>query len=988
MSQNSLLKKALLEVKDLRSEVARWKAKANPAGDTIAIIGVGCRLPGGIRSPEELWSALSQGVDAVDTVPATRWPTCARDAVDIDSDRPLMAALVDDVAGFDPEFFGITPREAERMDPQQRMLLEVVWESIERSGQSIDALQESRTGVFIGCATSDFTQLQTKYLDPDDLGVHFITGCSPSFLAGRVSYTLGLHGPSMVVDTACSSSLTCVHLAMQSLRRRECSMALVGGVNLILLPETTVSLQKAKMLAPGGRCRTFDANADGYVRGEGCVVLAIKRLDDAVAANDEILAVIRGSAINHDGRSSGITVPNGKAQQAVIHDALRDADVEAKEVTYLEAHGTGTPLGDPIEVDAIGSVFAGARSRPLYLGSLKTNFGHLEGAAGILGLLKVALSVQKGQIPRHLHLQQINSGIDLSRVPVEIPKDTTMWPSDARRIAGISSFGASGTNAHVIVEAPPAPVPTVEAPSTESETFELLTLSARSEAELIEQCRNIGSYLANTSEPLARITHTLKDRRRFRYRAAFTAKDTSEASVQLDRFVGEGRPALRPAVSKYRQKTAFLFSGQGSQYPGMGAQLYKKEPIFRQSIDRSAEIVVKASGKDIRMALERFDGDDEALAQTDLAQPAIFALEYALAELLRHRGIIPDFVLGHSLGEYVAATVSGRLTLDSALTFVVKRGQLMQSLPSGGGMASVSLAVADVESELVDYPGLAVASDNGGAGVTVSGTLTDLERFRQCVHARQGRFKALSVSHAFHSPLMEPILAQLAALPLQSQTPSTPAVLISNVSGEQFDGRFDGSYVQDHARSPVQFARSIRTLLNAGVDAIVEIGPRPALLSLAKDCVSVDESQSIHWIPTLRAGREDDRQIWMCVGKLFEAGRSVNSDGGCGDVLRKAALPTYPFSRRRLWPRRFDEVKRASSSGRHGHGLLGRKISVSSGEILFESEFDLVRHAFLGDFELFGRAGLNIGVYLGLLLEAGRALSPSATMDIRRLVVH
>ncbi|MGA2217107.1 MAG: beta-ketoacyl synthase N-terminal-like domain-containing protein, partial [Terracidiphilus sp.] len=660
--------------------------------EPIAIIGVACRFPGEAMTPDEYWQLLRGGVDAITEVPSDRWNI--GDYYDPDPEAPgkmysRWGGFLNSIDRFDAAYFGISPREAAVLDPQQRMLLEVTVEALESAGEAPDPHKTSNGGVFVGIMNNnDFVSVKRTATDPSRLDAHDSTGQATSAAAGRLSYALGFQGPSMAVDTACSSSLVAIHLACQSLRSGECRIAVAGGVNVIIAPEITISFCKTRMLSPTGRCRTFDARADGYVRGEGCGMIVLKRLSDAIGDKDNILAIVRGSAVNQDGRSSSLTAPNGLAQQALVRQALKMARVSPSEVDYVEAHGTGTALGDPIELEALGAVLREGRDarHPFLVGSVKTNIGHLESAAGVAGLIKVILALQNEEIPPHLHLQEMNPHVSLAACKASVPTRLTPWPRGGkRRVAGISSFGFVGTNAHVVVEEAPGVVAGKKVGPRP--VHRLLALSARSPEGLKELMGRYSRLLSRRSIDMDDLCYTAnRGRVHHEVRAAITFSNSEVLRDKLSDLSGStaARLAASPASAA---KIGFLFTGQGSQYPHMGRKLFDVEPVFRGAFERCAEIMDPL----LQTPLISLIGHEspEILHRTKFAQPALFALEYAIYEQWRSWGVEPAMVMGHSLGEYTAAVAAQVLTLEQAAKLVVTRGRLMDSLQATGGSAAV-----------------------------------------------------------------------------------------------------------------------------------------------------------------------------------------------------------------------------------------------------------------------------------------------------------
>ncbi|HIK46480.1 MAG TPA: type I polyketide synthase, partial [Leptolyngbyaceae cyanobacterium M65_K2018_010] len=693
-------------------------------------------------------------------------------------------------------------------------------------------------------------------------------------------------------------------LACQSLRQRECRLALAGGVNLMLSPENTITFSRARMLAPDGRCKTFDAAADGYVRGEGCGLVVLKRLADAIADGDSILALIRGSAVNQDGPSGGLTVPNGPSQQAVIRQALANAGVDPAQVNYIEAHGTGTALGDPIEVGALGAVFGPTHREetPLWIGSAKTNIGHLEGAAGIAGLIKVVLALQHGEIPPHLHFQQPSPHIPWSQLPLRVPTQLTPWPTGERRLAGVSSFGFSGTNAHVVLEAAPV-LPNLAAEPGPQPSAQLFTLSAKSAAALDQF---VGLYRdglqAEPAVNLADLCFTANTgRTHFPYRLAWAATDLAHLLEQLQDQAETPNPVTPSPVPGHPPKLAFLFTGQGSQYPGMGRSLYETQPVFRDGLDRCAAIVQPYLERSLIDCLYQ----EDTLADWRrplVVQPLLFAVEYALATLWQSWGIQPDAVMGHSLGEYVAACVAGCLGLEESLTLLVERARLMEALVETGSMAAVFADPKTVAAAITQFAdSLSLAALNGPNHTVIAGRRQALEAILDQFQAQGIESKSLEVSHGFHSPLLEPMLDQFEdqAQGITVQTPKIP--LVSNLTGQFVTETqpLDAHYWRRHTREPVQFAQAIASLAQNGYALFLEVGPQPVLSGMGKHCLTKGTAT---WLPSLRRGQDPWLTLLTSLGQLYGQGFEINWSGlYAGQRPTKLSLPTYPFQRQRFW---------------------------------------------------------------------------------------
>ena len=859
----------------------------------IAIIGMGCRFPGA-NNPAEFWQLLRSGQDVISK--SDRWTGSG------------WGGFIDDVDQFDPQFFGITPREAQSIDPQQRLLLEVSWSALEDAAVANSDLAGSNTGVFIGISSSDYSQLRFHY--GADVDAYIGTGNAHSIAANRLSYLFDLKGPSMAVDTACSSSLVALHLASQSLKTGECDRAIAGGVNLMLSPELTQTFELAGMMAEDGRCKTFDQSADGYVRGEGCGVVILKRLADAQRDSDRILAVIKGSAINQDGRSNGLTAPNGLAQQSVMRQALANADILPSEVSYIESHGTGTSLGDPIEVNSLKAIL-GKRTGSCYLGSLKTNIGHLEAAAGIAGLIKTVLCLQHEAIPPNLHFKQLNPLIDLTDTNIAIPQQLESWQGIGR-YAGVSSFGFGGTNAHVIL-GDDGTVKQEEPASKQLQqrSLHLLTLSAKTAPALQDLVLSYQNYLEHNAETtLANICYTANTgRTHFDHRLAIAVDSQAQLKSKLAQFTAK-KPAKGIAYSSIQnqKQIAFLFTGQGSQYANMGYELYQTQPVFRTAINQCAEILSSYLDHSLLEVLfsehpSSFSPHPSSLLnKTVYTQPAIFALEYALAQMWLDWGIKPTALIGHSVGEYVAATIAGVFSLADALKMIAMRGKLMQSLAHEGDMFAVFADEATVESIIAPFAGqIAIAAINTAQSIVISGEKAVVAEVVSKLDSLGIRSKQLKVSHAFHSPLMTPILSEFKQV-AESVTYFPPqAQLISNVTGNLATSEIaTPDYWVNHIVAPVRFAAGLQTL-EQECNIFLEVGSKPILIGMGRSTVST-KSQANIWLPSLRPRKKDWQQILQSLSSLYVRGVNIAwQNVAQGLHPQKVILPTYPFQRQSYW---------------------------------------------------------------------------------------
>lgn len=916
------LQRAVLVAERLETRLNQLESAAC---EPIAIIGLGCRFPGQVHSPAAFWELLREGKDGITEVPGDRWNI--ESYYDPDPETPgkiysRSGGFVDPLQEFDADFFGISHREARSLDPQQRLLMEVGWETLEHAGIDPRQLKGTQTGVFMGVCSNDYSTHLINHIQAE-IDAYFGTGTAHSVVAGRLSYWLGLVGPSLVINTACSSSLVTVHLACQSLRNRECNLALAGGVNLIFSPEATLTFSQARMLSKDGRCKTFDVSANGYVRSEGCGIIALKRLSDALADQDRILSLVSGSAINQDGQSSGLTVPNGLAQQAVINQALKNASVSPCQVNYIEAHGTGTSLGDPIEMRALGEVFGANHSsdNPLIVGSVKTNIGHLEGAAGIAGIIKVVLQLQNQEIAPHLHFDQPSPYIDWEQLPIKVPTSRLSWSRGQQpRIAGVSSFGFSGTNAHVILQEPPI-VPTLPKTMVDRPAH-ILTLSAKTRGALEASVSRYLEHLAiHPDLNLEDICFTASvGRAHFNHRLAVVSASTSELREKLDGFF---RGEMLPGVYHKEQshvgappRIAFMFTGQGSQYIHMGRQLYETQPLFRKIIKICDEILQAETSQSLLQILYPDAGTNSPIHETAYSQPSLFALEYALAELWKSWGVVPDVVMGHSLGEYVAACIAGVFSLEDGLRLVSNRGRLMQSLPHGGGMLAVRTSRLILEPLLESYDSVSIAAVNGPESAVISGELSSLQTIEANLTSRGVKTQWLQVSHAFHSPLMEPMLSDFTEIASNVSYAKPEIPIVSNVTGRIADDAIaNAAYWVDHVRQPVQFADGIACLKAQECEIFLEIGPRPILAGMGRQCLP--EGTGV-WLPSLRP-EADWASMLGSLAQLYVAGEAVDWQGfDEGYARNKVVLPRYPFQRQRFWiesqDNGYQKVNNSSSS--------------------------------------------------------------------------
>ena len=875
--------------------------RVNQSGiqEPIAVIGMSARFPAAEDGAATLWEALIAGVDA--TAEIKRWdfdnyydPTPFTPGKSI----TRRAAMLSSIDRFDAALFGMNEHEARYADPSHRLALELCWEVLEHAGRAPLGLRDSATGMFLGFTnTAGNVVLRQRYAQPPEPLDN--TSSTPAMLAGRVAYFYGFRGPAFVVDTTCSSSLVAFHLACQSLRQRECDIAIAGGVCLLVVPDGFVSLSNLGALSPDGRCKTFDARANGYARGEGGGLFALRRLDDARRDGDRILAIVRGSAINHDGRSTSLTAPNGKAQSAVLRDALRVANIPAAAVSYVEAHGTGTVLGDAIELHSIVDVYGDGRTadQPLVLGSIKTNIGHAEGAAGAAAVAKAILALQHQRIPANCHFDRINPAVDVTDTHVMVPTRAIDWqPIDGRRLAGVSSFGLSGTNAHVILEE--ADDVARSSASNDDRPEHLLTLSAKTPAALAGLAAKYVAFLRETTESALDICAAAARRRtHLEDRLAVIGRDRSALATKLAAHVA-GDPVTgvvrgRAAAGGDRRKLAFLFPGQGEQYVGMGAELAATCSPFRDAIERAARAFAPFLDRPLLEVLAGTHGE-QLIHDTRFTQPCLFAVEYALASTWLAWGVVPDVLIGHSLGELVAATIAEAMTLVDAARLVAFRAKLMAAVPTEGMMAAVFAPLVDVEAIVQRFGGeVSIAAINAPNSCVVSGRRKAVAEALALLRARGCKTKQLVVSQAFHSSQVDGILDELeiAATAIPFQPPRLP--VISNVDGKPIEA-FSGRYWREHARRAVRFADGVAAARASGVDVFVEVGPGSALATLTRLNLG-DDAATV--VPGLRRDLDAWPQLLEAVGHVYCAGVSIDWAQFEPGARPSADIPTYAFDR-------------------------------------------------------------------------------------------
>jgi acyl transferase domain-containing protein/NADPH:quinone reductase-like Zn-dependent oxidoreductase/SAM-dependent methyltransferase/acyl carrier protein len=951
--------------------------------EPIAIIGIGCRFPGDANDVASFWKLMSTGVDAITEIPEDRWS--------IEKNYHSLSGVpgktysrwggfIKGIDHFEPECFGISPREASYIDPQQRLLLEVAWEALEDGGQVIEQLAGTHTGVFVGISTIDYSQIQSSPYDFRSLSAHTATGGVMSIAANRISYCLNLRGPSVAVDTACSSALVATHLACQSIWDGECDLALAGGVNIILIVDNFIAFCAASMLSPDGRCKAFDASANGFVRGEGAGVVVLKPLSKALADGDPVYALIVGSAVNQDGRTSGLSAPSQSAQEAVLQEACRRAGIEPRQVHYVETHGTGTAIGDPIETNALGNVLSSGRPKGQHcvIGSVKTNIGHLEAAAGVAGLIKAALVLKHRTIPPNLHFLNPNPNIPFEDLQLRVPQSLEAWPDDSGPgVAGVNSFGFGGTNAHVLMmEYRRGPETPAAVTSQDATPALLLPLSARTPEALQKLAQSYQDFLGGDGDhsdmSVADLCYTAGVRRmHFDHRLSLVIHNREELLERLEAFLeGERRPGMVTGrrVPGHVPRLAFVFGGQGPQWWAMGRELLENEPVFRHTIE-ACDALLRQHADWSLLAELMADEASSRLQETAIAQPALFALQVALAALWKSWGVEPEAVVGHSVGEVAAAHIAGALPLEDAVRVIFHRGRCMDLASSKGKMLAVGLSMLEAEQAIQGYEDrVSVAAINSPSSATLSGDPQALKQISQTLDAKGVFCRFLRVNYAFHSPQMEPIqdelLVSLDGLDIQP----TVLPMISTVTGQPVeDGQCDNRYWWQNVRQSVRFAEAVDWLSERGCDVFVELSPHPILSGSVSECLQQRGRQGTA-LPSLRRQEEERATMLASLGALYTLGHPVDWRKLWPDGGRCMPLPGYPWQRQHYWHE--PEEMREARLGRHTHPLLERTIRAA--DPAWETVVDKRSLCYLEDHRVQEHAVFPAAAYVEMALGAAR----------------
>ena len=982
---------------------------ASLSQEPIAVVGIGCRFPGAANSPEQFWNLLCEGRDAITEIPPQRWNIdtfYAPEAGTPGKTNSRWGGFIDGLDEFDADFFRISPREAIGMDPQQRHLLEVSWEALEDAGQTLATLRGSSAGVFIGLSSLDYSFLEQGFVDLSRIDTYANTGGAMSIAANRISYIFDLRGPSVAVDTACSSSLVAVHMACESIWNGECSLALAGGANALIKVEPFIGFSQLHMLSGDGRCKAFDASGDGFVRAEGAGVIVLKPYSQAVRDGDQIYATILSSVVNQDGRTNGLTVPNRVSQEALVRTACQRRGIAPADIQYLKAHGTGTPVGDPIEVQAMGSVLSENRddANACRMGSVKTNIGHLEPASGIAGLIKVALALKHGWLPPNPHFKTPNPNIPFAELKMQVQQSLEPWPKrHGRALAGVNSFGFGGTNAHVImaglpeqpVSAPQVTLPTngkhtvqLSESSRPSQTARLVPLSATNPRALRAVASSYVQTLpAKSAIDFDNLCWTAAQRKTHHdYRLAIVASSASELAERLQSYIDSGTAQAGVAVGRREAgrepSLAFVYSGQGPQWWGMGRQLLESNAIFRNVIEDCDALMRRWAPWSLLEELQR-DEASSRIESTAIAQPAIFAVQVALTRLWQSWGIEPQVVVGHSVGEVAAAYAAGVLSLEDAARVIVERGRCMELIPPGlGKMLAVGLGLDEAQELIQPMDGaVSIAAINSAKSITLSGEPEPLQAIADELERRDVFHRFLAVRYAFHSRQVEPIRDELLVslndlAPRQSSIP-----LFSTVTGEVATGADWGAdYWWDNVRCPVRFGQAIAGLLERSHDVFLEISPHPVLArSIVEVALERDKKTTI--LHSVRRQQDERESLLGNLGSLSTLGFSVNWDEFAPAGGRFVRLPSYPWQHESYW--RESETSRTYRTGPAPHPLLGRRLSTH--QTSWESIIDIRQEKYLDDHRVQGQVVLPAAAAVEMAVAAARETLEPGCLVIEHL---
>ena len=985
-ASKAVMVRALREIKELKQKVSKAEQRAY---EPIAVVGMACRFPGNAGTPDAFWELLANGTNAITSTPPERWDVEGLYDPDMSATGKMyskMGGFITDVEQFDPTFFGISPREADMMDPQQRLLLTVSWEALENAGIATSPILNQKIGVFVAIATNDYMHLLLTEMGLEDVDAYTLTGNDPATASGRIAYALGLHGPAISVDTACSSSLVALHLACQSLRQKECETAVVSGVNLLLSPLNTVAFCRMNAMSPDGICRTFDAGANGYVRGEGCGAIVVKRLSSALADGDKIWAVVRGSAVNQDGRSAGLTVPDGNAQQRVIRSALAIAGIQPHQISYIEAHGTATPIGDAIELSSLNELFHEGRSADnrLLIGSVKTNFGHLEGAAGMASLMKGILALHHQVIPPHLHFETPNPRVDWENSPLQVVQSLTDWQTNGgTRLAGVNGFGISGTNAHIILEEPPAEV---EMPASPQPAY-LFTLSAWSEAGLTASAERMLGWLAtNPQADLGQVCYTANCKRaHFNWRLGLVVRSLAELQESLATFVAGEMPALGNA-GKCRTHIAppvsFLFGGQGGQRVGMGHHLYQHYPAFRAVVDACAGYAEPYFDQPFTDLLYDPTHTGEPFEDLMVAQLGLYVLQVALCRLLEAWGIEPTTLLGLSLGEYSAGVIAGSFDLATGFRLLAERAKLMKAQTVQGELGVVFASRAEVAAHLSEQEEVWIAGQNTEQEVVLSGRAGEvtakLQQFEEAGF-RTRQLTAFSKSgYPFHTPLTAPLVAEYAPILATASLHPPQLEVISTLTGQKVTTEWsETDYWQAQTSQPTNLAGAMQNWLADEPTVAVEISPSSAMMGIGKRIAPTAE---IAWLPAMRKGEDECRQLLSALAGLYVNGVPIDWQSWHGNIRQTPVmLPNTPMQMARYWlkprPERLQSGKTLTGKMAHPSEIwLGERVISPVEMVQFGAKLNAGTLPFIKDHVVHSLVVVAGAAHLARLFTGARAM--------------